>query len=102
MLDPDAGHAPPRLFFADTLEASIDTNRMGIRGSMQRYGWEQVRSPDGLMNSRVPNKNNQADHAVDTVRYGVVAFRFDPKLHGGAELPYAMPPEEAPLTRAAA
>lgn len=91
MLEPNAGDDPPRLFVADDLTASIDPIGMGMRGGFQRYGFERVRGEDGVwINTDRPNKTNGADHMMDVIRYGVVHFRFDPLLHGGRALPYAV------------
>jgi len=90
MLEPNAGDDPPRLYVSDELTPSIDPITMGVRGSFQRYGFERVRGEDGWVNTDRPNKTNGADHAMDVVRYGAVYYRFDPRLHGGSPLPYAV------------
>jgi hypothetical protein len=70
----------PRLLFADSLPRTYPGNVAGIVPSMSAYRYEV----DGEGNpTDVPAKDNVHDHAVDALRYAVVAGARFKELHAG-------------------
>lgn len=88
MLDPADG-GEPRFFLSSALSASTDESTMGARGAFKSYCYETMKTLSGAtIITNEPSKRNNADHQVDGARYPVVAFRHDPRLHGGRMLPF--------------
>jgi len=71
---------PPRLLFADTLPRIYDGDLQGIVPSMQGYRYVCDRS--GTPTERI-YKDNIHDHAIDALRYAVVAGLRFADLHAG-------------------
>ena len=78
MLAPTSGD--PRLLFAATLPRTYSGNVAGIIPSMAAYRYQVDR--EGTPTD-VPFKDNAHDHAVDALRYAVVAGSKFKELHGG-------------------
>jgi len=78
MLAPTSGD--PRLMFAANLPKSYDGNVAGILPSMAAYRYMTDREGNP---SDIPAKDNVHDHAVDALRYAVVAGSKFKELHGG-------------------
>ena len=78
MLNPVVGE--PRLMFAHALPRLFDGNVAGIVPSMSAYRYTTDR--DGTPTD-VPAKDNTHDHAVDALRYAVVAGSRFKELHAG-------------------
>ena len=78
MLAPVGGE--PRLLFASTLARTFNGDVAGILPSMQAYRYmvDRDRNP-----TDEPAKDNVHDHAVDALRYAVVAGSRFRELHGG-------------------
>ena len=78
MLAPVQGD--PRLVFADRLPRTFSGDVAGILPSMAAYRYQVDR--DGNPTD-TPAKDNTHDHAVDALRYAVVAGSRFKELHGG-------------------
>lgn len=78
MLAPVTGE--PRLLFAHSLAKTFSGNVAGIVPSMTAYRYMLDR--DGNPTD-IPAKDNLHDHAVDALRYAVVAGSRFKELHGG-------------------
>ena len=78
MLAPVQGE--PRLVFSDKLSRTFSGDLAGIIPSMSAYRYQVDR--DGNPTD-TPAKDNTHDHAVDALRYAVVAGSRFKELHGG-------------------
>ena len=72
--------APPRLLFAKSLRQVYDGDLWGIIPSMQGYRYVTDRA--GVPTDR-PYKDNCTDHAIDALRYAIVAGMRFADLHAG-------------------
>lgn len=78
MLAPTEGD--PRLVFSDRLPRAYQGDVAGIVPSMAAYRYQVDREGNP---TDVPAKDNTHDHAVDALRYAVVAGSRFRELHGG-------------------
>ncbi|MGA1766853.1 MAG: phage terminase large subunit, partial [Ilumatobacteraceae bacterium] len=72
--------APPTLLFSASLPRTYDGDLQGIVPSMQGYRYVCDRS--GTPTDRI-YKDNVHDHAIDSLRYAIVAGLRFPDLHAG-------------------
>jgi hypothetical protein len=72
--------APPTLLFSSSLPRTYDGDLQGIVPSMQGYRYVCDRS--GTPTDRI-YKDNVHDHAIDSLRYAIVAGLRFPDLHAG-------------------
>ncbi|MBM4346333.1 MAG: hypothetical protein FJ100_23405 [Deltaproteobacteria bacterium] len=78
MLAPVVGE--PKLLFSQSLPRSYPGDVAGILPSMVAYRYEVDREGNP---TDVPHKDNVHDHAVDALRYAIVAGARFKELHGG-------------------
>lgn len=81
MLDPYDGE--PRLLFSRSLRQTVDGVTAGIVPALRGYCYHL--DADGQPTNK-PKKDNTNDHAVDALRYGLMATADVMDLHGGRRL----------------
>lgn len=80
----------PKLLFSDTLSPTLRKDGRGLRGALINYRFAMRMDPDGSkVQTNQPLKDDINDHPIDALRYGVVMFAKQRKLHGGRILPFA-------------
>ncbi len=88
LLDPAADDEPPRLLFADSLAYDPHDPNPGIVGSLLSYSY--MRGRNGVLtNIPIKSATDPYKHAVDALRYPIVATAKKPQFHGGRALPFA-------------
>ena len=83
MLDPTEG--PPRLLFADSLNASIQKTEPGIRSAMVNMRYKT--NPLGELTDQIAHDDIYS-HFTDALRYAVITSALHPPMHGGRVLPF--------------
>lgn len=98
-LEPDDG--APKLYLSDELTSSIETDTLGMRGAFRRYTYAQIKDrwTGETLTLDEPDKENGADDPIDALRYGIVATRGMPELHGGRPLPFEHDETKIPTAR---
>ena len=85
MLDPNDG--PPRLYLSSDLHSDLTTDEgRGLRDSLAMYGYQRIAGELTNIPSRSPT--DPSKHAVDALRYLVVATMRLGEFHGGRPLPF--------------
>jgi len=81
----------PRLYLSSDLAAHLEMTGRGIRRAIAFYSYQKRRMETGeLVVTNTPEFNTPNCHPCDALRYIVGVSVWDPYLHGGDALPYAL------------